>query len=226
MYSFLTFSQENNSTNTIQTEDSIYYNFQLVNTAKPSKKIKIKDVGSYTLTYLEKIEDSISLNKVFYCNGNIRELNDNYIDFDIRNETIEENFKDGSVISSSNDYSSFYYSQNEKPRQIDLNKLVAIDYSSPKRSLIHNLGRATMIVSTSIAMIVAPIISTSFSKKTSEHNASFNINNTAYFNCIKTGIIGFAIGYPLARFTRVKHYNLTNDKSKNDKNYWYIEKQQ
>ena len=41
-YSFLTFSQENKSTNSIQIEDSIFYNFQLVNTAKPTKKIKIK----------------------------------------------------------------------------------------------------------------------------------------------------------------------------------------
>ena len=224
-YSFLTFSQENTSTNTIQIEDSIFYNFQLVNTAKPSKKIKIKDIGAYTVTYIEKIEDSISLNKVYYCNGNIRALNDNYLDFDIRNETIEENFKDGSIISSSNDYSSFYYSQNEKPRQIDLNKLVAIDYSSPKRNLIHNIGRASMVISASIALFVAPVISTAYKKKTSEQNAYFYINNNAYFNSIKTGIIGFAIGYPLARFSRFKHYNLTNDKSKNDKNYWYIEKQ-
>jgi len=226
MFSLLTLSQENKSTNSNLTEDSIYYNFQLVNTAKPSKKIKIKDIGSYTITYLEKIEDSISLNKVYYCNGNIRELNENYIDFDIRNETIEENFKDGSIINSSNDYSSFYYSQNEKPRQIDLNKIVAIDYNSPRRNLIHAIGRASIVVSASIAMVVAPILSTSYSKKTSEHNAYFKINNSVYFNGIKTGILGFVVGYPLARFTRVKHYNLTNDKSKKDKSFWYIEKQQ
>ncbi len=62
--------------------------------------------------------------------------------------------------------------------------------------------------------------------KSFQNNASFNSNNSVYFNSIKTGIVGFAIGYPLARFTRVKHYNLTNDKSKKDKSFWYIEKQQ
>ncbi len=223
--SFSTFSQEN-QVNTAQIpEDSVYYRYLLVNSAKPTKKIKLKEVSAYTITYVEKFADSNLLNKVYFCNGNIRELKEGYIEFDVSNETIEQNFKDGSVINSSNDYSSFYYSENEKPRMIDLSKLVAIDYSSPKRNLIHTIGRGTLIVSASIALIAAPVISIAYNKKTADHNAYFSINNKAYFNFIKTGLVGSIIGYPMARFTRTKRYYLTDDKSKKDKKAWYLEKQ-
>ena len=222
--SFSTFSQEK-TTSPQSLEDSIYYKYLLVNSAKPKKKIRLKEVSSYTITYIEKFTDSNLINKVYFCNGNIRELKDGYIEFDVSNETIEQNFKDGTVINSSNDFSSFYYSENEKPRNIDLTKLVALDYNSPRRNLIHTIGRGTLIVSASIALIAAPVISTVYNKKTDEQKAHFSINNTAYFNCIQTGIIGSLIGYPLARLTRTKRYYLTNDKAKNDKNSWYLEKQ-
>ncbi len=223
--SFSTISQENLTNNTQIPEDSIYYRYLLVNSAKPSKKIKLKEVSSYTITYVEKFTDSSLINKVYFCNGNIRELKEGYIEFDVSNETIEQNFKDGSVINSSNDYSSFYYSENEKPRMIDLSKLVAIDYNSPTRNLIHTIGRGTLIVSASIALIAAPAISIAYNKKTSDHNAYFSLNNSAYFNATKTGLFGLILGYPLARFTRTKRYYLTNDKSKQDKKSWYLEKQ-
>lgn len=222
--SFSTFSQETPVINTQIPEDSVYYRYLLLNSAKPSKKINLKELTTYTITYVEKYKDSSLINKIYFCNGNIRELKDGYIEFDVSNETIELNFKDGSVINNSNDYSSFYYSENEKPRIIELSKLVAIDYSSPKRNLIHTIGRGTLIVSASIALIAAPIISIAYNKKTTDHNAYFSINNKAYFNFIKTGIIGSIIGYPLARFTRTKRYYLTDDKTKNDKNAWYLEK--
>lgn len=223
--SFSTFSQENPAPTPQNSEDSVYYRYLLVNSAKPTKKIKLKEVSAYTITYVEKFADSNLLNKVYFCNGNIRELKDGYIEFDVSNETIEQNFKDGSVINSSNDYSSFYYSENEKPRIIDLSKLVAIDYNSPKRNLIHTIGRGTLIVSASIALIAAPVISIAYNKKTEDKKAFLSINNSAYFNAVKTGLFGTILGYPLARFTRTKRYYLTNDKSKKDKNTWYLEKQ-
>ena len=223
--SFSTFSQDIPGNNAQIPEDSVYYRYLLVNSAKPSKKIKLKEVSAYTITYLEKFTDSTLLNKVYFCNGNIRELKEGYIEFDVTNETIEQNFKDGSVINSSNDYSSFYYSENEKPRIIELSKLVAVDYSSPKRNLIHTIGRGTLVVSASIVLFAAPIISIAYNKKTTEHSAYFSINNKAYFNFIKTGLIGLIIGYPLDKFTRTKRYFLTVDKNIKDKNTWYLEKQ-
>ena len=206
-------------------EDSVFGYFLLVNSANPSKKIKIKDVGSYIITYNEKVSDTISTEKQYYVSGNIRDLNEKNILFDVKNETIEHNFKDGSTINSSNDFSSFYYSENEVPRAIPLNQILHFDYSSPRRALIHSFGKGAMIVSGALTLAFAPILSIEYSKKDGESSRSLGFNDKIYFNIAKTGILGYLIGYPISRFSRTKRYTITNDKTIKDSNFWYFEKQ-
>ena len=224
----------NNSISQSSDRDSVLANYLLVNSSKKSKKIQIRDVSTYAITYVEKIYDSISTEKIYYISGNIRQLNENSIDFDIKNESIEHNFKDGSTINSSNDYSSFYYSENQKPRTIELKNILYFDYSSPKRNLIHSIGVSSMIVSASIALVVGPLLAVNYTKKVEGQTKSFNfsqsknfsIKESTYFDCAKFGLIGFTLGYPVARSTRSKRFNITENKNKNEKNYWYFEEQE
>lgn len=220
LISLPSFAQNDNSPTGIQEIDSVYGFFLLVNSGDTSKQIKLKDVGAYTLIYQEPVKDTITYNKVFYANGNIRDLYDTSLDFDIRNETIEHNFKDGSVMNTQNDYSSFYYSLHEKPRTINLKNIQYIDYSSPTRSTFHAIGLSTMILS-AIAIVAAPLINLDYNKT----DKTLGIYSNGYISTVKIGLIGVAVGFPISYFSRTKQYQITTNKSQGDSDYWYIDKQ-
>lgn len=233
LISMISFSQEKIfSTNEVN-QDTVFRQYILVNSAKPSKKIKLKDVSSYTLTYMEKGTDSIIANKIFYVNGNIRKFDGENIAFDIRNESIEYTFKDGSEMITSADYSTFYFSKNQAPRLIPMNNIVYLDYSSPVRNTIHAVGVGTMYVSAAIALVVGPALAVSYTKKVEgqtkkmnfNQNDNFGFSKNTYFNSVKLGVVGAIIGYPIARFSRLKRFNLTADKTKKDRHFWYLEEQ-
>ena len=209
---FTTYSQEPVET------DSVYGHFLMINSGDTSKQFKLRDAGSYTLIYSEPTKDSLTFEKIYFANGNIRKLFPKYVAFDIRNETIEHNYKDGSFMNTQNDYSSFYYFQHEQPRMINLNNLSYIDYSSPVRSTFHAIGISTMIISAVTTFILAPALNVDFKHGT--------MNSTGYINTVKVGLIGFAVGFPISYFTRTKRYQLTNNKSLNDGEYWYLGKEQ
>jgi hypothetical protein len=198
--------------------DSVFGNFMLVNSADSSKSFKLRDNSSYTLTYIEHPNDGVTREKIYFSNGNIRDLFDTKIDFDVINESIEQNFSDSSTINTTIDYSSFYYSTLEKPRSINIKDLQYLNYSSPLRSGIHNAGVGTMIVSAALVIALAPLLNIKF-------KGDMSINQTGYFNMAKVGLIGFAAGFPLSYFTRIKRYQITDNKIKNDKDFWYLSKE-
>lgn len=213
----------------VQEMDSVYGFFLLINSGDTSQQIKLKDVGAYTIIYQEPVKDTITFNKIFYANGNIRELYPTSIDFDIRNETIEHNFKDGSVMNTQNDYSSFYYSLHEKPRTINLKNIQYIDYSSPTRSAVHAIGISTMILS-AITMVAAPLINLDIQKTDTNNDGVKDkyvagIYSNGYINTVKIGFIGVCVGFPLSYFSRTKQYQITTNKSQGDSDFWYIGKQ-
>lgn len=205
--------------------DSVFGNFMLVNTADTTRSFKLKDNSSYTLTYTEHPSDGITLEKIYFVNGNIRDLFDTTLDFDVINESIEQNFMDSTTINMHVDYSSFYYSKMEKPRPINLKDLQYVNYSSPLRSGIHNAGVGTMIVSAAFAIALAPLLNIKHVKATETTAAHMTINQTGYFNIAKVGLIGFAIGFPISYLSRIKRYHVTDNKIKNDKDYWYVAKE-
>lgn len=234
LISFTSFGQDEKSIKDksdmkVQEMDSVYGFFLLINSGDTSKQIKLKDAGAYTIIYQEPVKDTITFNKIFYANGNIRELYPTSIDFDIRNETIEHNFKDGSVINTQNDYSSFYYSLHEKPRSINLKNIQYIDYSSPKRSIIHSIGLSTMILS-AITIVAAPLINLDV-QKTDTNNDGIkdkyvtSIYSNGYISTVKIGFIGLCVGFPISYFSRTKQYQITTNKSQGDNDFWYIGKQ-
>ena len=198
--------------------DSVFGNFMLVNSADSSRSFKLRDNSSYTLTYIEHPKDGGTREKIYFSNGNIRDLFDTKIDFDVINESIEQNFADSSTINTTIDYSSFYYSTLEKPRSINIKDLQYVNYSSPLRSGIHNAGVGTMIVSAALVIALAPLLNIKF-------KGDMSINQTGYFNMTKVGLIGFAAGFPLSYFTRIKRYQITDNKIKNDKDFWYLSKE-
>lgn len=205
--------------------DSVFGNFIMVNSADTSRSFKLKDNSSYTLTYVEHPKDGITKEKIYFVNGNIRDLFETTLDFDVINESIEQNFKDSTTINTHVDYSSFYYSTLEKPRSINLKDLQYVNYSSPLRSGIHNAGVGTMIVSAAFAIALAPLLNIKYAKATETTAAHMTINQTGYFNVAKVGLVGFAVGFPLAYFSRIKRYHVTDNKIKNDKDFWYLAKE-
>ncbi len=219
--SFTSISQEKDKKSKRDPEvmevDSVFGFFLMVNSEDTTKQFKLRDAGAYTLIYSEKVNDTITQERIVFANGNIRDLYDKTLDFDIRNETIEHNFKDGSYMNIQNDYSSFYYSEHEKPRSIDLKSLHYIDYSSPTRSVVHAVGVSSMIIGGAIALVAAPLLNINFKQG--------GISSTGYMNTVKVGAIGFAFGFPISYFSRTKRYQLTSNKSLKDEDYWYIDKQ-
>lgn len=227
LISFSSFSQNGNEKSNVskngsevQEVDSVYGFFLLVNSGDTSKQIKLKDVGAYTLIYNEPVQDTITYAKIIYANGNIRDLKETSLDFDIRNETIEHSFKDGSVMNTQNDYSSFYYSLHEKPRTINLKNIQYIDYSSPTRSTFHAIGLSAMILS-AITIVAAPLINLDYNKAEN----SLGLYSQGYISTVKIGLCGIAVGFPISYFTRTKQYQITTNKSQGDSDYWYIDKQ-
>jgi len=231
--SFNSFSQEIQKAPINTENDSILGYFLLINSEKPSKKIIIKDIGAYTLTYKEEVFDTITVQKTHFATGNFRDMNENSVLFDVRNESIEQTFKDGSLMGSSNDYSSFYYSQNETARSIALKDALHLDYSSPARSLVHTTGVGTMVLSAAIALVVGPLLSIEYTKeknytidgKQFYEARKLNFNESTYLNGLKIGVIGFAVGFPMAKLSKMIRYNLTDDKMKADRDFWIIQKQ-
>jgi hypothetical protein len=220
-FTFNSHSQKNkeNETNPTQKEmDSVFGHFLLVNSQNPSKQFKLRDIGAYTLVYQEPIKDTSLFEKIYFANGNIREIYDLSLEFDIRNETIEHTYNDGSMMNTQNDYSSYYYSTHEQPRVIQLKHLQYLDYSSPTRSTLHAIGVSTMILSAVTALVAAPIINMDFKKGA--------IFSNGYLYTVKLGLIGVAVGFPISYFTRTKRYQITPDKALNDSNYWYLDKEQ
>lgn len=214
-FTIITFSSFAQETEEI---DSVYGHFLMINSGDTSKQFKIRDAGAYTLIYSEPTKDTFTYEKIVFANGNIRELFPNYVAFDIRNETIEHNYKDGSFMNTQNDYSSFYYSQHEEPRMIALKNLSYIDYSSPTRSTFHAIGVSTMIISAVTTLVVAPLLNIDYRNGT--------MNTTGYFNTVKVGLVGVAFGFPIAYFSRTKRYQITDNLLLNDSDYWYLGKEQ
>ena len=205
--------------------DSVFGNFMLVNSADSSRSFKLRDNSSYTLTHIEHPKDGVTREKIYFSNGNIRDLFDTKIDFDVINESIEQNLSDSSTINTTVDYSSFYYSTLEKPRSINIKDLQYVNYSSPLRSGIHNAGVGTMIVSAALVIALAPLLNIKYVKENATNPAHMTMNETGYFNITKVGLIGFAAGFPISYFTRIKRYQITNNKIKNDKDFWYLSKE-
>ncbi len=198
--------------------DSVYTTFRMINSADTNKTFLLKDNSSYTLTYVEYPKDGVTLEKIYYVNGNINDLYANKLDFDVINESIEHNFIDSSVINTQNDYSSFYYTKAATPRSINLNDLKYVNYSSPFRSAVNLTGKGTIIVSAAMILVVAPLWNMSFKKGT--------MNPVGYVNTAKIGLVGLAIGIPMSYFTKVKQYAFTDNKIKNDKDFWYLVKEE
>ena len=219
----ISFGQE---LNTVEEVDSVFANYLLVNSVNPKKIIELKDNGPYNLAYVQKLNDSLRAENIFLLSGNIRYLNENDLDFDIRNEAIEQNFKDGSIISTQNDYSSFYYSGNQDPRKINLGDIEFINYSTPTRSVLHSIGVSTMFISAATTLILAPILNISFPKDQESGKLDFgnpNFNSNGYMNVAKVGLIGFATSIPITLLTKTKQYNITT-KNKKEVDSWYLEK--
>jgi len=200
-----------------QVQDSVFANYLLINSLKPKKKIQLKDSGPYGLAYIEPVKDSLKAENIYLLSGNIRTLDATTLEFDIRNEAIEQNFKDGSIISTQNDYSSFYYSGNQAPRTVNINAIQYIDYSSPTRTVLHSIGLSTMFVGAATTLVLAPILNYNFKFKNG------NFNGSGYKNIAKAGIIVFAAGIPINLLTKIKRYNIA-DKQKQDQEFWYLEK--
>jgi hypothetical protein len=219
----ISFGQE---LNTVEEVDSVFANYLLVNSVNQKKIIELKDNGPYNLAYVQKLNDSLRAENIFLLSGNIRYLNENDLDFDIRNEAIEQNFKDGSIISTQNDYSSFYYSGNQDPRKINLGDIEFINYSTPTRSVLHSIGVSTMFISAATTLILAPILNISFPKDQESGKLDFgnpNFNSNGYMNVAKVGLIGFATSIPITLLTKTKQYNITT-KNKKEVDSWYLEK--
>ena len=219
----ISFGQE---LNTVEEVDSVFANYLLVNSVNPKKIIELKDNGPYNLAYVQKLNDSLRAENIFLLSGNIRYLNENDLDFDIRNEAIEQNFKNGSIISTQNDYSSFYYSGNQAPRKINLGDIKYVNYSSPTRSVLHSIGVSTMFISAATTLILAPILNISFPKDQESGKLDFgnpNFNSNGYMNVAKVGLIGFATSIPITLLTKTKQYNITT-KNKKEVDSWYLEK--
>ena len=66
--------------------DSVFGNFMLVNSADSSRSFKLRDNSSYTLTHIEHPKDGVTREKIYFSNGNIRDLFDTKIDFDVIND--------------------------------------------------------------------------------------------------------------------------------------------
>lgn len=195
-------------------EDSTYANYLLINSLT-KKIVPISDSGPYNITYIKEIDDSIKVADVFLLTGNIRTLENNFLEFDIRNESIEQNFKDGSIISTSHNYSSHYYSENHFPRKINLKSIRYMSYSKPARQVVHSIGIGTMFVSAATTLVFAPLFNYNF--RTNQFSSK------QYLEVVKYGLMGFSIGVPITYLTRIKKYNLGN-KNSQDKDLWYIEK--
>ena len=219
-FSLVAFSQREKINNEDEnTEiDSVFGNFLLVNSADSSKSFKLRDNSSYTLTYVEHPKDGITRESTYFVNGNIRDLYDTKLDFDVLNESIEQNLYNESTINTTIDYSSYYYSALEQPRSINIKDLQYVNYSSPLRSGIHNVGVGAMIVSSTIVIALAPLLNIKF-------KGGMSINEAGYFNMTKVGLIGFAAGFPIAYFSKIKRYRVTDKKILNDKDFWYLAKE-
>ena len=162
--------------------DSVFGNFMLVNSADSSRSFKLRDNSSYTLTHIEHPKDGVTREKIYFSNGNIRDLFDTKIDFDVINESIEQNLSDSSTIN-------------------------------------------TMIVSAALVIALAPLLNIKYVKENATNPAHMTMNETGYFNITKVGLIGFAAGFPISYFTRIKRYQITDNKIKNDKDFWYLSKE-
>lgn len=219
----ISFSQDLNKVDEV---DSVFANYLLVNSVKPKRIIQLRDNGPYNLAYIQKLNDSLRTENIFLVSGNIRYLNEKDLDFDVRNESIEQNFKDGSIISTQNDYSSFYYSGNQEPRKINLGEIEFINYSTPTRSILHSVGVSTMFISAATTLVLAPLLSFSFPKNQETGKLDFSnpsFSSTGYMDIAKLGLIGFSASIPVTLLTKVKRYNIT---TKSDKavDFWYLEK--
>ena len=195
-------------------EDSTYANYLLINSLT-KKIITISDAGPYNITYITEINDSLKVADVFLLTGNIRTLENEFLEFDVRNESIEQNFKDGSIISTSHNYSSHYYSENHLPRKVDLKSIQYMNYSKPARQVVHSIGIGTMFVSAATTLVFAPLFNYNFK--------THQFSSKQYLDVVKFGLMGFSIGVPITYLTRVKKYNIGNKDSQN-KDVWYFEK--
>jgi hypothetical protein len=220
------FSQENGSNsdkkakrdkNDPAVPDSVFGHFVMVNSKDSSKYFKISDRVNYRIGYVQIPQDTITLNKIYDITGNIRDLGAKTIDFDVISETIEHNFKDSSIVNTHIDYSSFYYSKQEKPQTINLKSLRYLDYASPARSIAHISGMSLMIVGAFTSLILAPAFSIDYTNN--------NMDVKHYLTMAKIGLVGVAAGFPIYHFSKDRRYNLTNNRKKNDRDFWYLVKE-
>jgi len=73
-----------------------------------------------------------------------------------------------------------------------------------------------MIVGAFTSLILAPAFSIDYTNN--------NMDVKHYLTMAKIGLVGVAAGFPIYHFSKDRRYNLTNNRKKNDRDFWYLVK--
>lgn len=191
------------------------YNFYLVNSANTSKQILIKRRIAVDLTYNAiNFDTSIIKDQNIRLSGYIENMSDTSVSFVVWSESMSLELKNGVSKNTETDY---FFTYNWEYRDININNIEYVTYTSPARETLNSIGLIITGYSVITTLLVAPLVSINYREG--------GFNSDRYFIWAGAGLAGLTIGIPLLSLADEKSYKIANSANTSDKNYWYLKKE-
>lgn len=189
-------------------DQEIFPKFYLVSSRDTTQKVALTE----QITLFAQQNDSVDV----YCStetfsGRIENLSDTTLTLNLYYEIVDINLTSGGSI-----YKEYIYES--ELRNLNLNLINAVDYSSRPRQTVNNIGNTISTFALITTLVVAPLVSINYK------NGDFNANR--YYTWAGAGLAGLSIGIPMILFSREKTYSITNDKRVRNIDYWFFVKEE
>lgn len=197
------------------------FNFYLVNSLDPLKKVKLSNRESYGIKYESFDLENGIYSKVVDLSGRIDSLNDSSLVFEFESESTFIEYKNGMVSNIQNNWNCFECreystSQGYGVATVDLKLLTKLDYSTRARSNLNSFGTVISTFSMITTLVVAPLVSINYRQG--------GFNSQRYFTIAGAGLAGLSVGIPLIFLSQnLQTCKLAPKGIRQSHDYWYLE---
>jgi len=191
-----------------------FYNLYLVNAADSTKQILINNTAvDLTLKNID-FDTSVIEYQHIHLNGNLENITDTSVSFVVWSESINLELKNGATKNTETEY---YFTENWEYRDININNIEYVTYTSPAKETLATIGTIISAYSVITTLLVAPLVSIKYREG--------GFNSERYFIWAGAGLAGLTIGIPLLILTDGKLYPITKYGNTSNEHYWYLKKE-
>lgn len=187
----------------------------LVNSLFPQRKVFINPYSYCYLKYSSDVLDDKIQKQETTLYGNLLNATKNTVHISFNHEEIELINKQGFSSIIENRFWCDSCTDKEQLRQIELNKILSVEYQSPRKETFATIGMVVTLASAVSAFLVAPLASINY--------GGGNFNGDRFATIAGLSSIGVAVGLPILYFSRFKTYKISNDPSVKKRDMWFIQ---